>query len=31
MRPYASNERHHHMLKLLKAKERIEEFLHHFR
>lgn len=29
--PYLTNERHHHMLKMLKAKEGIEDFLHHFR
>ena len=29
--PYLTNERHHHMLKLLKAKENVSEFLDHFR
>jgi NAD(P)-dependent dehydrogenase (short-subunit alcohol dehydrogenase family) len=29
--PYLANERHHHMLQKLKAKEHIDEFLEHFR
>jgi hypothetical protein len=28
--PYLGNERSHHMLTLLKKKEQMQEFLHHF-
>ena len=29
--PYLGNERSHHMLTLMKTKDHIQEFMHHFR